>query len=148
RFISYKNTGEFLGGQRADAALELGFNDLFRASRLAVSQHLANADDGREARSERRFGLLEHGFVGIAKELTALRMADDGIAATSLDKHNSGDLAGERAFLLPVNVLAGDGDFGAFGGFDGDRNVGERRGDDDVTVADARDQRIETGEES
>src|SRR5580704_8963532 len=57
RFVSYQNTGEFLGGQRAGAALKLRLADVFGVPGLAVGKHFANADDGSETGGEGGLGL-------------------------------------------------------------------------------------------
>src|SRR2546429_1348276 len=49
---------------------------------------------------------------------TLFRSADDDVAAAGFGKHGSGNFACEGAFLAPGHVLTGDGDAGAFRGFD------------------------------
>ena len=73
-------------------------------------------------------------------------MADDDIAATGFGKHGGRNFASECALLAPGNVLTGDGNAGAFRAVDRGRNSGEGRGDDDVAVLCAGDQRKERGE--
>src|ERR1700736_6176501 len=112
RFISYQNTGEFLGGQRADAAVKLPVADVSGAIGLAIGQGFAHANDGREAGGEGGFGLFKNGFFGFTEVLPALGMTDDGVAATGFNQHGSGDFAGESAFLFPENILGRNGDAG------------------------------------
>src|SRR5208283_5237199 len=107
RFVSYQNTGEFLGGQRAHAAQELALAYPLGMAGLAVGQHFADAHDGRKSRSQSGFGLLKDGFVGLAEELAAFGVADNCIAAPRLHQHARRDLPRVSAFLLPEHVLRG-----------------------------------------
>ena len=50
-----------------------------------------------------------HTLIGFAKIGAALRVTDDDILAKFLD-HTRRDLAGERAFFLPVHVLRAETD--------------------------------------
>jgi len=50
-------------------------------------------------------------------------MADDDVAAAGFSKHGRGNFTSEGAFLAPGDVLAGDGDAGAFRSFDGGREI-------------------------
>jgi len=51
RFVSYQNTGEFFGGQRAHAALKLALANPLGIAGLAVGEHFADAHDGRKSSS-------------------------------------------------------------------------------------------------
>ena len=52
--------------------------------------------------------LAVHGRVGLAEQRAALGVADDHVLGAGLAHHRRADLAGERAFALPVQVLRGD----------------------------------------
>src|SRR5271157_3158534 len=145
RFVSYQNTGEFLGGQRAHAAHELRLNNFFGVASLAIGKHFTDAHNGRKSRSESGFGLLEDGFVGLAEELAPLRVADDGIAASRFHQHAGGNLPGVGAFLLPEHILRGNLDGGALGGLDGGGYIRKGRSDNDVAVFHSRHQRKKRG---
>jgi hypothetical protein len=56
-------------------------------------------------------GPLPDPLVGLAEELAPLRMPDDRSVDPQLEQHRRGDLAGERALCLPMNVLGSDRDF-------------------------------------
>src|SRR5215470_2559052 len=145
--VSYQNTGELLRGQRANAAKELRLANLMSLTGFMLGQGFADTNDGNECGSERCFGFLSHGLVGFAEKLAALGMADDDVAAASVDKHIGRDFAGEGAFLFPVDVLRRDGHVGVFRGFNRSGNCCERRSDHNVTMLCARDERSKRREE-
>ena len=73
----------------------------------------------------------------------ALGVADDHVLGAGLPQHRRADLAGERALLLPVQVLPGDADVGVARRF-GDRvQRRERRRHDDLDVVEVLDQAAE-----
>src|SRR6266568_1770638 len=144
--VRNQNTGELLLGQRAGAAGELAAEDFFGQAGVALFLGFSQANDGDETAGKSHQGLLGDVVIGLAKKLAALGVADDDVAAADLGKHRSGDFAGEGAFLAPGNVLAGDGDAGAFCGFDGGRERGERRRNGNVAMFCVRNKREEGGE--
>src|SRR3989440_4041922 len=146
RFVCNQNTGELVRGQRAGAAAELAAEHLFGKASLAVLLRFSQANNGREAASQRHQGLLGDIVIRLTKKLAALGVADDDVAATGFGKHEGGNFAGEGAFLAPGDVLTSDGDAGAFRGFDSGAYCGERRGDDDVAVLCAGNERKGRGE--
>src|SRR5271165_2892262 len=73
-------------------------------------------------------------------------MPDDRIAASRLHQHAGGNLAGVGAFLLPEDVLRGDANLRALGGFHGGVNIREWRSDDHVAVFYSGHQRQQRGE--
>ena len=56
---------------------------------------------------------VDGALVGLAEQLTPLRVADDRAVDAELEQHRGGDLAGEGALHLPVHVLGGNGNVGA-----------------------------------
>ena len=84
-------------------------------------------------------GALGDGLVGLAEILAALGVADERSLDPELEQHPRRDLAGERALVVPVDVLGVHRDAA------GDRFAQrcERRAHDDV---DAR-RRVERGAE-
>ena len=104
------------------------------AAHFAMFQHFSEANNGGKARGEGGFGFLGDGFVGFAKELAPLGMADNDVAATGFDEHLRRDFAGKGAFFFPKDVLSPDGDLCAASGLDGGMNSCERRSDDDVAL--------------
>src|SRR6184192_3375818 len=55
----------------------------------------AYTDNGSETSGERRFRFLGDSFFRVAKELAALGVTDDDVAAARFDEHASGDFTGE-----------------------------------------------------
>src|SRR5205814_1176148 len=141
-----QNTGELLLGQRAGTAAELPAENLFGKASVTVFLRFSEADDGSEAARQRHQGLLGDIVIRLTKKLAALGVADDDVAAAGFGKHGSGNFACEGAFLAPGHVLTGDGDAGAFRGFDRSSYCSERRGDDNVAVLRAGNERKERGE--
>ncbi len=74
-------------------------------------------------------------------------MPDDHAAASGVDEHARRNLAGERAFALPVQILRGDADGAAARGFHCRSERGEGRGDHDVAMRCGGDERQERFEE-
>src|SRR6266705_1254223 len=131
--VRNQNTGELFRGQRAGAAGELAAEDCFGQAGVALFLGFSQANDGGETAGKSHQGLLGDVVIGLAKKLAALGVADDDVAAADLGKHRSGDLAGE-------------GDAGAFCGFDGGRERGEGRGNGNVAMFCVRNKREEGGE--
>src|SRR6266540_42282 len=89
-------------GQRGlDLAHHLGFG----AAGVSFLQAFADSQDGSNPRPENGPDLLRDGLVDLAEELPALGVAHDHVPALQRGQHGGRDLAGERAFLLPVHVL-------------------------------------------
>ena len=59
---------------------------------------------------------MQHGLVGLAEILPALAVPDDHVRAPAGLDHRPGDLARERAFLGPIQVLRADADARALRG--------------------------------
>ena len=60
---------------------------------------------GVRLRADRRDQLAVHRLVGLAEQPPPLRVADDHVLGAGLLDHRRADLAGERAFALPVEIL-------------------------------------------
>src|SRR5260370_38884771 len=146
RFVGNQNTGELLRGQRAGAAVELAAENLFGKTGVALFLCFADASDWREAAGQGYQGFLGDIVIGLAKKLAALGVADDDESAAGFGKHGCGNFAGEGAFFAPRYGLAGDGDAGTLGGFDGCADRGERWGDHYVAMLCIRNEREEGGE--
>ncbi len=88
-------------------------------------------------------GLAVDRLVGLLEQPPPLGVADDHVLGARFPQHARAHLAGERAFFLPVQVLAGDADVGVPRRF-GDRvQRRERRRDDDLDVGEVLDQAAE-----
>src|SRR5882724_4532400 len=144
--VCNQNTGEVVGGQRAGTAAELAGENLLSKAGVTVLLGFSQANYGSEAAVQSHQCLLGDVVIGFTKKLAALGVADDDVAAAGFGKHGSGNFAGEGAFFAPGDVLASDGDAGAFRGFDRSAYCGERGGDDNVAVLCAGDERKERGE--
>src|SRR5262249_42472901 len=107
----------------------------FGLPRLALGLSLADARNDVKAVLERRVDAPRDGLVGLAAELPPLGMADDRSVHPELAPHRHRDLAGERAFGLPVAVLRVDADLGVRERLDGLRERDVRRADGDVDPA-------------
>ena len=81
--------------------------------------------------------------VGLAEQRAALGVADDHVTRAGLADHRRADLAGERAFALPMQVLRGDAMALPVAAFDRGREGCERRRDRDVDAAHVLDQRAQ-----
>ena len=110
RLVCNQNTGELLRGQRAGASEKLRAQDVFGLIGFAVIEQFADAHYRSKTGIQGGNRFLGDGVVSIAKELPALGVADDDVAATGFGKHGRSDLAGEGTFLVPVHILAGNGD--------------------------------------
>jgi hypothetical protein len=98
-----------VSGDRGDLAAQhcLGL------PRLALGLGLSDARDHGEPGFERRLAASPDCVVGLAEQLTALRVADDRALDAQLEEHRSRDLAREGALTLPVDVLRVDRDTAA-----------------------------------
>ena len=83
------------------------------------------------------------GLVGLAEQPPPLRVADDHVLGASLLQHPGADLAGERPFALPVQVLARHADVRVPRRLRHGVQRGERRRDDDLDVVDVLDHAAE-----
>src|SRR5258708_13580682 len=94
--VSYQNTGELFGGQRAGAPGKLSLANLFRASGFSVLQQFADANDGSQSRGKRSFRLFRHIFAGLAEKLPPLGITHDHVAASRIHQ--------PRRNLLPARL--------------------------------------------
>ena len=115
-------------GDRVDLAAEDGLG----LPRLALLQGLADAGDDAEPGLERGVRAARGRLVGLAEVLAALGVADDRAGGAGGDQHRARDLAGERALVLPVDVLRVDADRAALELGDGRLKGHVRRRDHDV----------------
>src|SRR6185437_7180696 len=97
-------------GNAAEGTGTLAAKNFFREAGLALLDDLADAYDGRQPRLESALQLFVDRVVGLAKVLATFRVADDDMSAAASQQHGSGNLSREGALLLPVEVLAADGD--------------------------------------
>ena len=119
-----------VGLEHADLAAE----DVVGLARLALGQGLADAGDHVQPALQRGAAAPRDGLVGLAEVLAAFRVADERAVDAELAEHRRGDLAGERAFALPVAVLGEDTDLRAGECLHGCGERDVRRSDDDVDV--------------
>src|SRR5690606_30976675 len=76
-------------------------DNLLGSARLALVERFADAQDRNEPRLLRRLELLGDDRVALAEQRTALRVADDGVAAPDVGQHRAGYFAGERPAADP-----------------------------------------------
>src|SRR5690606_23122002 len=81
--------------------LHLTLDNLLGSARLALVERFADAQDRNEPRLLRRLELLGDDRVALAEQRTALRVADDGVAAPDVGQHRAGYFAGERPAADP-----------------------------------------------
>ncbi|KAI3485238.1 hypothetical protein L1887_51523 [Cichorium endivia] len=93
--------------------VELTNDDVDRLVGLALLERLADAQDHREALGESGGGLLGDVGVRLAKERTALRVAEDDPGDRGVLEHVDRHLAREGTARLVVGVLRRDGHLGA-----------------------------------
>ena len=94
-------------------ARELARDHGERLARVALGQRLADADDGARApRAAPPRTLAAHQRVALAMIGAALGMAEDDVAAAGIAQHRGADVAGMRALLGRVAILAAERDGG------------------------------------
>ena len=108
RFVGHDQAADLIPRHAVEPDLDLPIQHFERLVAFALVEGLADADDRRQLAAERGHGPPIHELVGIAEEPAALRVADDHVFRPRLAHHPGADLTGERALLLPVQVLAGD----------------------------------------
>src|SRR5690606_25484753 len=94
-----------LGVDPGERALDLRERVGDLLPRLAHVQALADADDRRHVRAERRLRLRAHQRVVLAVVLTTLRVPDDDVADAELGEHRRRDLARVGAAGVRRHVL-------------------------------------------
>ena len=99
---------DLLGGDAGQSGLHLQVDDLLGHAQLPLFLGLAHADDGVQPRVDGGVSLAVDDDVVVIPILTAFGVADDGILHVQLLEHGSGDLAGECAVILKVDVLRAD----------------------------------------
>ena len=77
-------------------------------ARLALLKALAYANNRQKPLLESFLCLFVHGFVGLGKVSSALRVTDDDIIHAEVAEHICGHLAGESALVLEVEVFRAD----------------------------------------
>ena len=96
------------GRGRRHRAGDLARQDVECRAELALGPGLADADDGDDAGAPCGFRLGAHDGVGLAVVGAALGVADDDMRGAGVLQHLGRDVAGVRAALLRVAVLAAD----------------------------------------
>ena len=109
--VCHQDTGEFLGGQRAEAASELALQDFLVWPPLVRASVSPTQTMGVRPAAE-RIRFLGHVFVGLAEKLAALGVADDDVSAAASTSIAAEISPVKAPSLLPEDVLAGDGDVG------------------------------------
>jgi hypothetical protein len=99
---------KLLWGKRGNSVSELLLENRVRGSRFALFKALANADDRPESAFHCGLRTLQHGLVGLTEILPPLTVADQYPLNANRDQHRTGDLAGVRSFLLPIQILRAD----------------------------------------
>ena len=91
---------------RGQLALDHGFG----VARIALSQGLAHAHDGRYSAGQQRLGLGGHQRITFAVVSTALRVPDQGIAAATFGKHGGRHLASKGTVFMRRDILRAPAD--------------------------------------
>ncbi len=136
RLVGNDEAGNLIAGHAVEPDLDLTIEDLERLIAFAFLERLTDADDWRQLGAERGDGPPIHELVGIVEEPAALGVPDDHVLRARLAHHCGADLAGERALLLPVQVLSRHPNVRVASGFGDGMQRGERRRDDDLDVDD------------
>ena len=98
---------------------------------LTLVQSLADAQDHVEAGGQGNSYLLVDERVGFAEDVPSLAVSEDDVLAAEIEKHRRADLAGERAFLLGIEVLRPERDAAALEDLPDKGQIGEGRTDGD-----------------
>ncbi len=96
-------------GHRVDHCGKLALDHGLGLTRFTFVQGFTHTHDGRDAGRQRALRLRRHQGIGLTVVLTALGVADDGVAATEILEHGHTHLAGVRALLMGRNVLSPPG---------------------------------------
>src|SRR5262249_39375825 len=134
RLVSDNDMGKRGIGQPAQPVTNLSAHHINGPSGIAFREGFPHTYDCFQSAAYRGKRLLFDGFVGLPEMLAALRVANDRIGASCLDKHPDGNLAGKSAFFFPMYILSRDCDTRTVGFINGGRKRGEGRSDDDVAV--------------
>lgn len=129
--VGNNNVGPLLGADSLSDGTELCGDDGDGLALLALLEGLAAAKDDADALVEGVLGLGGDELVGLLEDDTALRVADQGPADVGVLELGGGDLAGEGALVLVVDVLGGDLDLLAELRAC-EKEVDGRRGDNDL----------------
>ena len=103
---------------------------------LPFLERLADADDRREPRADRRQRLAVDDRVALPEQPPPLGMADDHVLRAGFLDHGRRHLARERALALPVEVLRRDADVRVARRVRERMHRGERRREDHLDVGD------------
>ena len=118
---------------------DLALDDLQRLPGLALGERLADADDGHAGRAASAAATFSATNASVSpKSCRRSLWPTMTQRAARLDEHRRADLAGERARVLRVQVLAGDLDPAPVALVRARGERGERRRDDEVDVRHAR----------
>src|SRR5205807_1258499 len=96
---------QLIGRQSGERAAHLLLDERLRFARVTLLERLTHAHDRRHPTGEDSLGLLVDDLVGLAEVLAAFGVAGDDVPAFQAREHRRSDLAGPRAFVLPVTVL-------------------------------------------
>jgi hypothetical protein len=104
-----------------------------RFSTLEVMlEDLAEAEDDLQPRRESGSRSLVDRLVGLAEVLSSLAVTDDDVLRARLQEHIRGDLTGERALFLKMDVLRADLHVRALRGVRRGGDVDEGNAEDDL----------------
>ena len=134
RLVRDDELGGILRRQALETNLKLAADDFVDEVSLTLVERLANAHHAGETRLDRSRRALVDGLVRLAEILTALAVTGDDVGRARVDDHARGDLAGERAVVLPVAVLGADADLGALRRGNGLEDVDRRRAAHDLDL--------------
>lgn len=126
--IGNDNLGPF-GGLGLEG-LELLADDLNGFAGLALLERLAAAPNDADAVFGGVLGLGGDELVGLLENGAALRVAEDGPVNLAVEELRDGELSGEGAVGLVVDVLGGNANLGAEGVADEDQVDGAGRDND------------------
>ena len=92
--------------------IELSLQNIVRLTSFTLLNSLTNAKDGLEAGSLRLGDLLGDDIIGLAEELSALGVANEGPLEAEVNDLLGTDLTGEGTVTLGADVLRADEDVG------------------------------------
>src|ERR1035441_1378745 len=146
-FVGYHQVDGFFGRDFVEGAEALAAQHVVGEVGFAFFEDFSYADNGDESGFDGGLELEVDGVVGLAEVLASFRVSDDDVGYTDREQNAGADLAGEGAFLFPMEILRADGYVRALGRIDGGIERKEIWADDNFVAVVAVDHRKEIAEE-
>jgi hypothetical protein len=108
--------------------------NVVRQAGLAFFQNFPDTTDWDKPRFQCHFQAKIHRIIGLAKILPPLGMADNHVRRPHRQQLCSGCLSGERAFVLPVDILSSYRNARSLGRLNRRRQIQERRAHHDFVA--------------